>query len=106
MAARPVSARREPRREELVLLERLLDGPLAIIDGPLGRCLKRGWCRRIVAGARPVDDPSHDREAPWRYALTDKGLSALVRAGRVVGHPLSLLHHTNQPEGNADAKQD
>lgn len=35
---------RPPRRSELAILTALLDGPKPIREGPIGRCVKRGWC--------------------------------------------------------------
>ena len=36
---------RAPRGNELQLMATLRDGPKAITVGPIGRCVKRGWCR-------------------------------------------------------------
>jgi hypothetical protein len=80
MPYQPRRPSRPPRREELALLVSLLDGPRSIARGPLGRCLKRGWCARIGAPAGPS---ATCRDAGWTppvFALTLAGLQALAGA--------------------------
>lgn len=65
---------REPRRTELQLLASLRGGPKAITEGPVGRCVKRGWCDFEI-----VDT---EGKAVVLYSLTDEGCLALeARAG-------------------------
>jgi hypothetical protein len=64
---------RRPRPEELDLLATLLDGPLPISSGPLGRCLKRGWCRTVHHAAGSSQTP--------RFALTETGRALLAEGG-------------------------
>lgn len=63
MGLRP---RRGPRPEEVALMRNLAAGPRAVTEGPIGRCVKRGWCRAVMAegGARG---------AAVSFALTDLG---------------------------------
>lgn len=39
---------RGPRPGELRFLRSLASGPRAVVDGPVGRCIKQGWCARVV----------------------------------------------------------
>jgi hypothetical protein len=50
MAYRRRMPRRGPRPEELALLKLLESGPTPVLDGPLGRCMKRGWRRSRMCG--------------------------------------------------------
>ena len=68
--------RRSPRDNEIEFLSELARGPRAVIRGPLGLCLKRGWCART-----PSDGAgSSDLNGPDLYAITPEGLDALRRA--------------------------
>ncbi len=40
--------RRGPRAEEIALMRSLAAGPRAVTEGPIGRCVKRDWCRAVV----------------------------------------------------------
>jgi hypothetical protein len=68
-----LGSNRAPRPDEIRLLELLASSPRMLITGPVGRCTKRGWCRR-----RP-GDRSDFRSASWVYELTDAGWSELSR---------------------------
>jgi hypothetical protein len=70
MTARP---RRPPRDNEISLLLSLATGPRPLTIGPVGRCTKRGWCRRHLP------DPPDANTATVTYELTEKGWSELVR---------------------------
>lgn len=60
---------RDPRPEELALIRWLLDGPKPVLSGPIGRCVKRGWCDPLI-----LDGPNGDRHgARVVYALTEEG---------------------------------
>jgi hypothetical protein len=81
MAYRRKSPRRAPRTDELQLLARLLDGPRPLSGGPVGRCLKRGWCQIV----RPAQINGAGQESahailsgPVLYRLTAKGARELV----------------------------
>ena len=51
----------------------LLDGPRQIRAGPIGRCVKRGWCRALI-----VDPPKEIRGAvSVLYVLTEAGRALL-----------------------------
>lgn len=68
--------RRGPRHNEIEFLRELARGPRPVIRGPLGLCLKRGWCART-----PSDGVgSSDLNGPDLYAITREGLDALRRA--------------------------
>lgn len=56
---------RAPRSEELRLMESLRDGPKPVRAGPVGRCVKRGWCS--VTLGTPAG------EAIVLYSLTEAG---------------------------------
>ena len=43
--------RRGPRSEEIALMRSLSAGPRAVTSGPIGRCVKRDWCRAVVVEA-------------------------------------------------------
>lgn len=44
MVYRRLTPKRGPRADEMQFLRLLQDGPVRVSSGPLGRCLKRGWC--------------------------------------------------------------
>lgn len=62
--------RRGPRPEEIALMRRLAAGPRAVSEGPIGRCVKRGWCRAEVAEA--------GRRTTVLFALTDAGAKLIA----------------------------
>lgn len=44
-------------------------GPRAVSEGPIGRCVKRGWCRVLI-----MDPPKEIGQGVCvLYALTDAG---------------------------------
>ena len=65
---------RQPRPTELQLLASLRDGPKPITAGPIGRCVKRGWCRFEITWCHST--------ATVLYSLTVEGCAVLdVQAG-------------------------
>jgi hypothetical protein len=70
--------KRGPRDEERALMEAMLWGPVPVTEGPLGRCLKRGWCRPVS------QDSLAQGEALPTFELTEEGrmlvLAAMQRA--------------------------
>ena len=54
---------RQPRENEIKLLELLASGPCALDSGPVGRCSSRGWISYIA-----LDESKHGI-----YALTPSG---------------------------------
>ncbi len=75
LSRRP-AGRRGPREAELALMRTLLDGPRRISSGPIGRCVKRGWCRALI-----VDPPKEIRGGvSVLYVLTDAGRALLGAA--------------------------
>jgi hypothetical protein len=67
--------RRLTHCELLFLLERS-QGHRTIKEGPLGRCLKRGWCEQVEQGA----DVSAAAGNYPVYAITRTGLDAIALA--------------------------
>jgi hypothetical protein len=68
------TARRGPRPEEIALLQVLASAPTGVGAGPLGRCLKRGWCRvRKDGGDNGSNNSSALKEAHVAYELTPLG---------------------------------
>ena len=66
--------RRGPRAEELALMRTLLSGPCPITSGPIGRCVKRGWCRPLI-----IDPPNEIGTGGYvLYGLTEAGRSLLA----------------------------
>jgi hypothetical protein len=61
---------------ELMFLMELARGPRAVVEGPLGRCLKRGWCTRITPDN---DTPDSSPHVPT-YAITQDGLDKIAQA--------------------------
>ena len=69
------SWRRGPRPEELALMRTLLEGPRPVSSGPIGRCVKRGWCRPLI-----IDPPKEIRTGVCvLYGLTELGRGLLAR---------------------------
>ena len=66
--------RRGPRAEEIALMQMLVAGPRAVTEGPIGRCVKRGWCRALVIDAPKPTGTS----AGIVFALTDAGRALLA----------------------------
>jgi hypothetical protein len=71
---------RQPRSEEIVLLQGLAHGSRVIIEDPLGRCLKRGWRRAIDTPLDALDPARTGGWAPRHYELTDLGRKSLAQA--------------------------
>ena len=44
----PMAVQRSPRPEEIAVLRLLAGGPRIVSAGPIGRCVREGWCRVIV----------------------------------------------------------
>lgn len=66
--------RRGPRPEEIVLMRSLAAGPRAVTSGPIGRCVKRDWCRAVV-----VDDgEGAGRRSTVLFALTEMGRALIA----------------------------
>lgn len=70
MNYRRKSPARKPREEEVRLLLSLRSGPRRVNSGPLGQCLKKGWCAFIE---HTLDDAGqHGAHAPM-VELTHAG---------------------------------
>jgi len=65
---------RAPRKTEIAFLQMLAGGPQPVTRGPLGQCLKHGWCIKHEADADVSGDGS------ILYAITPEGLKALAQA--------------------------
>lgn len=61
--------RRGPRQEEIALMRSLAAGPRAVSSGPIGRCVKRDWCRAVVI----EEGEGAARRSTVLFALTDMG---------------------------------
>ncbi|MGI3903184.1 MAG: hypothetical protein ACRYGP_05710 [Janthinobacterium lividum] len=61
--------RRGPRAEEIALMRSLAEGPRAVSSGPIGRCVKRDWCRAVVI----EKGEGAARRSTVLFALTDMG---------------------------------
>ena len=61
--------RRGPRAEEISLMRSLAAGPRAVTSGPIGRCVKRDWCRAVVV----EDGEGAARNSTVLFALTEMG---------------------------------
>ena len=68
----PLRPRRGPRAEEIALMRSLAAGPRAVTEGPIGRCVKRDWCRAVVV------------EAGEGAARTSTVVCALTEIGRAL----------------------
>ena len=66
--------RRGPRAEEIALMRGLAAAPKAVVSGPIGRCVKRDWCRAVVveSGEGP------ERRSTVLFALTDMGRALIA----------------------------
>ena len=62
-------SRRGPRLEEIALLRLLAASPRSVTSGPIGRCVKRGWCRAVIA--EDLDEGL--ARVVVRFALTETG---------------------------------
>ncbi len=65
--------RRGPRAEEISLMRSLAGGPRAVTSGPIGRCVKRDWCRAVVV----EDGEGAARHSTVLFALTEMGLALI-----------------------------
>ncbi len=70
----PLRPRRGPRAEEIELMRSLVDGPRAVSSGPIGRCVKRDWCRAVVVEA----GEGAARRSTVLFALTDLGRALIA----------------------------
>lgn len=62
---------RPPRSEEVALIRQLSRGPKKIVEGPIGRCVKRGWCRILM-------EPTPDGKSTVAlYETTEEGRAFL-----------------------------
>ena len=66
---------RAPRKTEIAFLQMLAGGPQPATRGPLGQCLKHGWCIKHEADADGISG-----DGPILYAITPEGLKALAQA--------------------------
>ncbi|RYB02717.1 hypothetical protein [Lichenibacterium ramalinae] len=66
--------RRGPRAEEITLMRSLVAGPRAITSGPIGRCVKRDWCRAVVV----EEGEGAGRRSTVVFALTDMGRALIA----------------------------
>ena len=66
---------RAPRKTEIEFLQMLARGPQPATRGPLGQCLKHGWCTKHDADADRVSG-----DGPILYAITPQGLKVLEQA--------------------------
>ena len=71
MAYNRKSPRRGARPDEVALLQTLLDGAKQLQGGPVGRCMKRGWCR-TTQNVLQIDKSSR-ANIVILYELTDQG---------------------------------
>src|SRR5215211_5067056 len=94
-------ARRRPRRsDEVALLRAIAAQPLSLAEGPVGRCVKRGWCepvfetsdgqqltRNKLQALLPAARPKIVRTVA--YVLTEAGRQAAGLAGATPSAPLT-----------------
>ena len=66
--------RRGPREEEIALMRSLAAGPRAVSSGPIGRCVKRDWCRAVVI----EEGEGAARRSTVLFALTDMGRALIA----------------------------
>lgn len=66
--------RRGPRAEEVALMRSLAAGPRAVTSGPIGRCVKRDWCRAVVVEA----GEGAGRRSTVLFALTEMGRALIA----------------------------
>ena len=66
--------RRGPRAEEIALMRSLAAGPRAITSGPIGRCVKRDWCRAVVV----EEGEGAGRRSAVLFALTEMGRALIA----------------------------
>ncbi|RYC32645.1 hypothetical protein D3273_07930 [Lichenibacterium minor] len=70
----PLRPRRGPRAEEIALMRTLAAGPRAVTEGPIGRCVKRDWCRAVVVDSG--EGPG--RTSAVLFALTEIGRALIA----------------------------
>ena len=70
----PLRPRRGPRPEEVALMRSLAAGPRAITEGPIGRCVKRDWCRAVVVES----GEGAARVITVLFALTEMGRALIA----------------------------
>ena len=66
--------RRGPRAEEIALMHSLAAGPRAVTSGPIGRCVKRDWCRAVVV----EEGEGLERRSRVLFALTEMGRALIA----------------------------
>ena len=66
--------RRGPRAEEIALMRSLSAGPRAVTSGPIGRCVKRDWCRAVVVEAAAASGG----RSQVLFALTEAGQALIA----------------------------
>ena len=66
--------RRGPRAEEIALMRSLAAGPRAVTEGPIGRCVKRDWCRAVVVES----GEGAGRTSTVLFALTEMGRALIA----------------------------
>jgi hypothetical protein len=72
------------------LLSGLIAGPQSVASGPLGRCLKRGWCETFTP---PIDLQATGRTAAWTpplFALTATGRAVIASSAADAGDQFIL----------------
>jgi hypothetical protein len=77
MAYARKTPKRGPREDEVALLETMLWGPVPVAAGPLGRCLKRGWCKPFGAVLELVGSKVQHAVEP-QFELTEEGRSLIL----------------------------
>lgn len=82
-----IRKRRAPKPSELALLRWLLAKPRPVTIGPIGNCVKRGWCEPV----RSVVEDHDGRRMAFVYVVTEAG---------------SLLLRQHEPKGGAAVRGD
>ena len=70
----PQRPRRGPRAEEIALMRSLAAGPRSVTEGPIGRCVKRDWCRAVVTET----GEGATRTSTVLFALTEIGRALIA----------------------------
>lgn len=87
--------KRGPRPEEIALMRRLIGGPVAVSEGPIGRCCRRGWCKAIAAPTTR-DDRHHGSTT---FELTELGRTIVLASS------LDHVHHSVASNGGGHVSQ-
>ena len=72
MAYARKTPKRSARPDEIIFLRSLVENPRIVEEGPLGRCLKRGWC--VWLGSDPA--PAKRPKGPLPVTITQAGIAA------------------------------